>query len=97
MMIRRMDRERNLDLRAGNPQRAVFPRQMLRGAPMGTVMSLWMLLERLPVLVGPRLLWSQVLVMENNLDQLMEVPTSEHHLLDWADDLLVLIMLATLD
>ena len=57
------------------------------------------LTERLPVLFPTGLLWSQVLVLgQSSLDQLLMLPEEdEESLLIWADDLLVTIMLATLD
>ena len=95
-LIRRMGR--NLAQRVEIP-RQVFPRQTLRGQgiPMGTVLALRMLMEALPVLVSQSLLWSQVLVLESNLGQLLQLPEDETHLLIWSDDLLLSITLATME
>jgi hypothetical protein len=64
---------------------------------MGTVLALRMLMEVLPVLVSQSLLWSQVLVLEDNLGQLLQLPEDETHLLIWSDDLMISITLATMD
>ena len=57
------------------------------------------LMERLPILLSSQLLWSQVWeASQEDLDLVLVVPPQdEQFLLEWADDLLLLVMLATLD
>ena len=55
--------------------------------------------ERLPILLPTPMLWSQVLApTQVELDLLLMVPLGdEQFLMDFADDLLLLVMLASLE
>jgi hypothetical protein len=85
------------------PRRALFPRRMARGAPQGTPLMSTLyrvvLMGRLPILLSSRLLWSQVWeASQEDLELVLVVPLEdEEFLMEWADDLLLLVMLASLD